>query len=64
MKKYNLMAEYIRKAKIKHKNTRIEDNVKPNLLKRNFTTDILNKVWDTDITYLIFKGSRAIYQLF
>ena len=59
MKKYNLMAEYIRKAKIKHKNTRIEDNVKPNLLKRNFTTDILNKVWDTDITYLIFKGSRA-----
>ena len=33
MKKYNLMAEYIRKAKIKHKNERIEDNVKPNLLK-------------------------------
>ena len=59
MKKYNLMAEYIRKAKIKHKNERIEGNVKPNLLKRNFDTDKLNKVWDTDITYLIFKGSRA-----
>ena len=27
MKKYNLMAEYVRKAKIKHKNERIEDNV-------------------------------------
>ena len=32
MKKYNIQAEYIRKAKIKHKNKRIEDNVKPNLL--------------------------------
>ena len=59
MKKYNLMAEYIRKARKKHKNERIEDNVKPNLLNRNFTTDKSNKVWDTDVTYLIFKGSRA-----
>ena len=30
-----------------------------NLLNRNFTTDNSNKVWDTDVTYLIFKGSRA-----
>ena len=59
MRKYNIQAEYIRKAKIKHKNKRIEDNVKPNLLNRNFTTDALNKVWDTDVTYLIIKGSRA-----
>ena len=59
MKKYNLMAEYIRKSKKKNKNERIEDNVKPNLLKRNFNTDAPNKVWDTDVTYLIFKGSRA-----
>ena len=59
MKKYNLMAEYIRKAKKKHKNERIEENIKPNLLKRNFTTDAPNKVWDTDVTYLIFKGTRA-----
>ena len=59
IKKYNLMAEYIRKSKKKHKNERIEDNVKPNLLNRNFTTDALNKVWDTDVTYLIYKGSRA-----
>ena len=57
MKKYNLMAEYIRKSK--NKNERIEDNVKYNLLKRNFNTDSPNKVWDTDATYLIFKGSRA-----
>ena len=59
MKKYNIQAEYIRQAKIKHKNKRIEDNVQPNLLNRNFNTDSLNKVWDTDVTYLIFKGSRA-----
>ena len=59
MNKYHIQAEYIRKAKIKHKNKRIEDNVKPNLLNRNFNTTRLNEVWDTDVTYLIFKGSRA-----
>ena len=59
MRKYNIQTEYIRKAKIKHRNKRIEDNVKPNLLNRNFTTNGLNKVWDTDVTYLIFKSSRA-----
>lgn len=59
MKKYNIQAEYIRRAKIKHKSKRIEDNVKPNLLNRNFVTDALNKIWDTDVTYLIYKGNRA-----
>ena len=59
MRKYNIQAEYVRKAKIKHKNKRIEDNVKPNLLNRNFVTNALNKVWDTDVTYLVFKGARA-----
>lgn len=32
MKKYNIQAEYIRRSKIKHKNKRIEANIKPNLL--------------------------------
>ena len=59
MKKYNLIPEYVRKSKKKNKNERIEDNVKPNLLNRNFNTDAPNKVWDTDVTYLIFKSSRA-----
>ena len=59
MKKYNLMPNYIRRAKKKNKNERIEDNVKPDLLKRNFNTDKPNKVWDTDVTYLIHKGARA-----
>ena len=53
MKKYNIQAEYIRRAKIKHKNRRIEANVKPNLLNRNFVTNALNEVWDTDVTYLL-----------
>ena len=34
-----------------------------NLLKRNFNTDSPNKVWDTDVIYLIFKGSRAYIYL-
>ena len=59
MKKYNIQANYIRKAKIKNRNKRVEDNVKPDLVKRNFTTTSKNKIWDTDVTYLIFKGSRA-----
>ena len=59
MEKYHIQAEYIRKAKIKYRNKRIEDNVKPNLLNRNFKTTCTNKIWDTDVTYLIYKGSRA-----
>ena len=59
MKKYNVRPEYVRKAKIRHNNKRIEENVQPNLLNRNFSTNGLNKVWDTDVTYLIFKGARA-----
>ena len=41
------------------KNEIIEDNVKSNLLNRDFNVDISNKVWDTDVIYLIFKDSRA-----
>ena len=59
MRKYHLVAQYVKEARTKHKNERIEENIKPNLLKRNFTTDMPNKVWDTDVTYLIFKGSKA-----
>ncbi len=57
MQKYNLKPEYIRKIKPKTYK-RIEENVKPNLLKRNFNVNLPNKIWCTDITYLIFKGKR------
>jgi len=59
MKKYNLIPEYHRKAKNKYKNNRIEENVKMDLLKRNFNTNNINKIWITDVTYLIYKGARA-----
>ena len=58
MRKYNLKPEYIRRIRPNHSYKRIEQNVRPNLLKRNFNTDSINKVWDTDITYLIFKEKR------
>ena len=58
MRKYNVKPEYIRRIRPNFRYKRIEENVKPNLLKRNFKTNALNKVWDTDVTYLIFKGKR------
>lgn len=58
MKKYDIRPKYTRKPK--HQiYKRIEENVKPNLLNRNFNTDKPNKIWTTDITYLIFRGKRA-----
>ena len=35
---------------------RIEENVKPNLLKRNFNAEAPNQKWLTDITYLFYRG--------
>lgn len=58
MRKYDLRAKYARKIKNKSYK-RIEENVKPNLLKRNFNTEKPNKIWLTDITYLILNGKRA-----
>ena len=58
MRKYNIKPLYTRKKK----NTaykRIEANVKPNLVNRKFNVDCENKIWTTDITYLIYKGKRA-----
>lgn len=58
MAKYSLKPEYVKRIKTT-KYKRIEENVKPNLLKRNFNVATLNTVWLTDITYLIYKGKRA-----
>ena len=55
MAKYGLKPRYI-KRQPKYK--RIEANVKPNLLLRNFKTDKPNKKWCTDITYLIYKDKK------
>ena len=58
MKKYNIKPQYTRKKK-NPSYKRIEANVKPNLVKRKFNVDKENKIWTTDITYLIFNGKRA-----
>lgn len=63
MHKFNIKAEYIRRIRSNYLYKRIEENVRPNLLKRNFKTNSLNKIWDTDITYLIFKKKDYIYLL-
>ena len=58
MKKYGLKVRY---HKILRKNTqkeKIEQNIRPNLLKRNFYAEVPNQKWSTDITYLIYKGKR------
>lgn len=58
MKKYNLRPQYTKRVKNKSYK-RIEENVKPNLINRNFTTNAPNKIWTTDITYLIYNNKRA-----
>lgn len=58
MKKYNIKPQYTRKKK-NQSYKRIEANVKPNLVKRKFNVDKENKIWTTDITYLIFNNKRA-----
>ena len=58
MNKYGLKAKYARRKRNKSYK-RIEANVKPNLVKRKFNVDAPNKIWTTDITYLIFEQKRA-----
>ena len=57
MKKYYLKPEYIKKIR-PNNYKKIESNVKPNLVKRQFNVDKPNKIWCTDITYLIFNNKR------
>lgn len=58
LKKYNLRPQYIKKQQ-KKIYKRIEENVKPNIINRKFNTSVPNKIWTTDITYLIYKDKRA-----
>ena len=58
MSKYNIRPQYTRKKK-NSTYKRIESNVKPDLVKRKFNVDKVNKIWTTDITYLIYNGKRA-----
>ena len=57
MNKYYMMPKYHKKLN-KTKYKRIESNVMPNLIKRNFKALKPNQKWVTDITYLIYKDKR------
>jgi len=59
MKKYDLKVRYHRVFKINHIKKRLEENVKPNLMKRNFYAEVSNQKWSTDITYIIYNGKRV-----
>ena len=57
MKKYGLLPKY-HKTK-KNTNRRKEENVRDNLLRRDFTAGRMNEKWCTDVTYLIRGNQRA-----
>ena len=57
MKKYYLKPEYIKRIR-PNNYKRIEENVQPNILKRDFKANKPNQKWTTDITYLIFQNRR------
>lgn len=58
MKKYDLRPKYTKRIK-NPSYKRIEENVKPNLINRKFNTEAPNKIWTTDVTYLILNNRRA-----
>lgn len=59
MGKYSLRPEYCKKSGKNTNKKRLEENVRPNLLKRNFTADKPDQKWCTDVTYLTFGNRRA-----
>ena len=59
MRKYDLKVKYYKVFKKNMNQRRIEENVRPNLLNRNFNANRLNQKWSTDITYIIYNGKRA-----
>jgi transposase InsO family protein len=59
MKKYNLKVKYKDLFKVNWLKRSIKENVRPNLLKKDFKSSKINEKWVTDITYLIYNGRRA-----
>ena len=59
MKKYSLKPEYIKRIRNSGGYKKIQENVRPNLVKRNFNTEKKNQIWCTDVTYLTFGNKRA-----
>jgi len=58
MKKFSLKAKYLKRIKNNKGMQRVQENVMPNIVKRRFRPTQVNKIWCTDVTYLIFKEKR------
>ena len=58
MLKYGLKPEYIKRIRNSGGYKKIQENVRPNLVKRNFNTE-KNQIWCTVVTYLTFGNKRA-----
>ena len=58
MNKYNLKPEYIKRIR-PNNYKRIEENIKTNIVNRQFKANKENQIWCTDITYLIFGNKRC-----
>ena len=59
MKKYDLKVKYIRVFRRKPMTYSVKENVKPNLLNKNFKAEKCNQKWSTDITFLQHKNKTA-----
>ena len=59
VKKYDLKVRYHKVFRTNQNKKRLEENVRPNLEKRNFVANKQNQIWSTDITYIIHNGKRA-----
>lgn len=59
MTKYDIKVRYYKKLKNNKIKQIISENVKENLLKRDFTSKALNEKWVADITYIIYKGKKV-----
>lgn len=59
MRKYGLVPKYYKRPRNNVDKKRMEENVKDNLLKRDFSVAEPDQKWCTDITYLIHNGQRA-----
>ena len=56
MNKYHIMPTYSKRTRRNNGRRKFEENVRPNLLKRNFNVSEPNKVWVTDITEFHVEG--------
>lgn len=59
MKKYDIKVRYQKIFKTNYIKKANSENIRPNLLNRNFKATKENQKWVTDITYLIHNGRRA-----